>query len=393
MKPKYAGRRIFIIAALVTAMLLSFSGHACGEAKSDIRSIEQMLAKGEVDKAAILAREAQKKGDRDSAEMVAMVSVAANKRGWDAACSRNFPEAVKYLELAVSLLPDDGTYQSTLELVRKGQQKWAEVQRLAGLCEKSIAEKRLKDAEKHLLTIREIDTAMGIPGEMQSSLITDLAKRYAEACRLESQQAGGNQQVKPQSGQGASTAAMISASDYFNCGLLKGMAGDHCGAVDNFTKAIDLNPAYTEAYFNRAFDRKESGDIKGALEDYEKTIALNPGHYKAYYNRGNIYRERGDPERAMAEYSECISRSGSFFWAYYNRALCRFSRKDYKGAAADFSVFIDNTPPHSDAYYNRGLCREMLGDFKGALSDYRKAFEMNPGNGQAKAAVERLRNR
>jgi tetratricopeptide (TPR) repeat protein len=41
-----------------------------------------------------------------------------------------------------------------------------------------------------------------------------------------------------------------------------------------------------DEYFNRAFDKANLEDDRGAIDDYSKAIELNPNDTMAYYNRG-----------------------------------------------------------------------------------------------------------
>ncbi|MDR2158537.1 MAG: tetratricopeptide repeat protein [Treponema sp.] len=52
-------------------------------------------------------------------------------------------------------------------------------------------------------------------------------------------------------------------------------------AVEDLTRAIEINPDDEEAYYQRGLARTLLGEKNKALEDYEQTIALNPVHGKA----------------------------------------------------------------------------------------------------------------
>ena len=47
-------------------------------------------------------------------------------------------------------------------------------------------------------------------------------------------------------------------------------------AVEDYTKAIEIDPNYHFAYFNRARVKSELGDYQGAIDDYSKIIEINP---------------------------------------------------------------------------------------------------------------------
>ena len=73
---------------------------------------------------------------------------------------------------------------------------------------------------------------------------------------------------------------------YFNRAYNKSKKGDHYGAIDDYTKAIEINPTYAKAYYNRGWNKAKLKDHYGAISDFSKAIAINPTDSQAYYNRG-----------------------------------------------------------------------------------------------------------
>lgn len=76
------------------------------------------------------------------------------------------------------------------------------------------------------------------------------------------------------------------AVEYYNIGFSKDKSKDYVGSIAAFTKAIALNPKYSEAFERRGNAKNSIRDAKGAIQDFNKAIALNPGFGLAYYNRG-----------------------------------------------------------------------------------------------------------
>ena len=90
--------------------------------------------------------------------------------------------------------------------------------------------------------------------------------------------------------------------DYFNSGKAKSNLEDYRGAIQDYTKAIELNPNHTYAYNNRGIAKVELEDYSGAIQDYTKAIELNPNHAYAYYSRGNAKVQLQDYRGAMQDY-------------------------------------------------------------------------------------------
>ncbi len=76
------------------------------------------------------------------------------------------------------------------------------------------------------------------------------------------------------------------AEDYFNSGLAKAVLDDCRGAIQDYTKAIELNPEDVKAYYRRGNAKAYLKDYKGAIADYSKAIELNPKDADAYAGRG-----------------------------------------------------------------------------------------------------------
>jgi len=76
------------------------------------------------------------------------------------------------------------------------------------------------------------------------------------------------------------------AKDYFNSGLAKQNLEDSRGAIQDYSKAIELNQNDAVAHYNRGVAKHNLGDYRGAIQDFNKAIELNPNYADAYHNRG-----------------------------------------------------------------------------------------------------------
>jgi tetratricopeptide (TPR) repeat protein len=61
---------------------------------------------------------------------------------------------------------------------------------------------------------------------------------------------------------------------FVNRGLSRQSEGDHDGAIEDFTKAIELNPNFAKAYAARGVSREAKGDGGGAKSDYSKALQI-----------------------------------------------------------------------------------------------------------------------
>ncbi len=88
-------------------------------------------------------------------------------------------------------------------------------------------------------------------------------------------------------------------------------------------------------FFSSAEIKFGNNDVEGALVDYSKAIELNPTFADAYNNRGSIKSDLGDIQGATADFAKAIEISPSFITAYLNRAALKLDQSDKQGATAD----------------------------------------------------------
>lgn len=80
-------------------------------------------------------------------------------------------------------------------------------------------------------------------------------------------------------------------------------------AVQNYTKAININPKYAEAYNNRGYTYMRIRNFENAIYDLNKAIELRPNYINALTNRGDIYNyyHKVDRAKALADYNTALA--------------------------------------------------------------------------------------
>lgn len=113
------------------------------------------------------------------------------------------------------------------------------------------------------------------------------------------------------------------------------IAGKYDLAIDNFSKAIKLNPNFAEAYNHRGAAYSNKGDVDRAILDFTKALELKPNFYVALLNRSTAYATRKKYKLAIADYTKIIELYPTTVSFYLLRADAydKIGRKDL--AAAD----------------------------------------------------------
>ena len=76
-----------------------------------------------------------------------------------------------------------------------------------------------------------------------------------------------------------------------------------------------------EKHFKKGFVHHDQGNLDKALEEYGKALQLNPNYAKVYTNIGTIYLEKKDYDKAIQQFKKVIELN---YWdkkAHYNLGL------------------------------------------------------------------------
>ena len=167
-------------------------------------------------------------------------------------------------------------------------------------------------------------------------------------------------QVKTQANQpqNKQTTTQIKASDWYYKGIIKANKKDYQGAIEDFTKAIEMNPRYASAYYQRGLiyanyargkilrsdgtlpgcvrvdeysitcEVKVTGNWKQqnqelAMENFNRAIEISPRYAAAYHQRGLIQEKRRDKLKDLQVAAEI----------YHSQALRYLERENYSQAA------------------------------------------------------------
>jgi hypothetical protein len=96
------------------------------------------------------------------------------------------------------------------------------------------------------------------------------------------------------------------AREHFSQASSYGVQGNDDLAIEEYSKAIALDPEYIEAYTRRGYLYGSMGDVDNAIADFEQAIALDPENVYAYSNLGDLYAKRGEFDRAVSAVEKAI---------------------------------------------------------------------------------------
>jgi PGF-CTERM protein len=112
-------------------------------------------------------------------------------------------------------------------------------------------------------------------------------------------------------------------------------------AIEDFNKAIELDPNNAGAYSNRGVAYDDLKQYERAVEDHNKAIKLNPNCAVAYANRGAAYDHLKQYEKAIEDYNKAIELDPDFALVYEYRELAQSKlngQQDVPGFEVEFTI-------------------------------------------------------
>jgi tetratricopeptide (TPR) repeat protein len=127
-----------------------------------------------------------------------------------------------------------------------------------------------------------------------------------------------------------------------------------------------------ELHFEQGNKLVNQGHYDEAIDEYTKAIELNPNLIKAYNNRATVYYYKEQYDLAIADCSKAIQLDSNYATAYNNRAWAYGGKGQWDLAIADCSRAIDINRDYAEAYYNRGFAHMQQGKKAEAIADFEK---------------------
>lgn len=207
---------------------------------------------------------------------------------------------------------------------------------------------------------------------------------------------------------------------YYETGHEKLKLSEWQGAVDDFTRAIELDarlqapkhsnkvvagdrfagsgsgsdsgeisvsdPFTAAAYHSRAIARANLGELDEAVDDYQHALRIKPKWAEAYLGLGYVLLDKKDFAGAIADFSRALQIKPALVSAHHARGTAFMKQGRMEPAIVDFSSALKLNPVMAEAYANRGLALMVLGREIEARKDLEKCLELRP---ELKTALDR----
>jgi len=140
-------------------------------------------------------------------------------------------------------------------------------------------------------------------------------------------------------------------------------------AVEDFTRAANINRNYVDALVNRSYAYYYLGNYDRAIEDCDRIIALEPRNAAIWNRRGSCFYAKEDDDRAIRDFTQALALNENYAAALFNRASAWYNKRDYDKALADLNRCLSINPSYAAAYASRAKVYEAQGNTVSAAAD------------------------
>lgn len=178
----------------------------------------------------------------------------------------------------------------------------------------------------------------------------------------------------------------IGADTHFAAGQLAETQGNLSQAMDQYRKALRINPNHREALFRVAVVQVKEKKLPEAIETWNKYVTVTGGDATAYGNLGFAYELAGRTTDAEQAYLKGIRREPGNAACRVNYGLLLARKERFNEALLQLQTVL----PEADVHYNLASVYESQGRPAQAKIEYRKALEADPKLKDAQARLDAM---
>ncbi len=163
-----------------------------------------------------------------------------------------------------------------------------------------------------------------------------------------------------------------SPKKYYEAAQKFDAAGNYKDAIENYSKAIDLDPKYEKAYEARAVSYEKQNMKQQAIDDYKKVLAFEPKEKTYYYNAGRLLNDLGKYGEADQMLRKALERDKGYAEAIEVEVKVLHKLKDYNYGLVVTQLGLDEKK-NAQTYYNHAVMLDSLKNYPEAEKFYKNS--------------------
>jgi tetratricopeptide (TPR) repeat protein len=133
-------------------------------------------------------------------------------------------------------------------------------------------------------------------------------------------------------------------------GTTKLMVNDFKGALDDFTKAVELDPKLPDVYSYYGLALLATGDQGGAKKAFQRELQTNPNNFDANLQLGVLLRQDEDNEAALKFFQHALEIRPGDYGVRYQIATVELAKGQLEQAQRDLEMLVKEAPRFTEAH-------------------------------------------
>jgi Flp pilus assembly protein TadD len=169
------------------------------------------------------------------------------------------------------------------------------------------------------------------------------------------------------------------AKAHFNLAVALTGNGQEAQAVEEYRKACELDPQQPGWFAHLAASLSQTGDLDGAVVNYRKSLTLDPSNPGVEADLGVALFENGQAQEGYEHMRKAVDMAPDFAdgHSYLGTTLAKMGRMDE--AVGELQEAIALSPASVEYRFNLGFVLGIRGDLAGAVEAFQKSVELSEG--------------
>jgi serine/threonine protein kinase/predicted Zn-dependent protease len=138
-------------------------------------------------------------------------------------------------------------------------------------------------------------------------------------------------------------------------------------AIENYRKAIEIDPQDKMSYNLLAYCYQSVGDVDNYIWAIYQYMALAPDEANPYDSRGDLYAYSGKADKAIQSYREALRRKPDFYPSLFKLGCLNLFTRDYAAAESCFAQLRASSEAETRA--EGRMCQILVPLYQGKLNE------------------------
>lgn len=178
--------------------------------------------------------------------------------------------------------------------------------------------------------------------------------------------------------EGDSQDKKVLSRKHYYIGKIYKKVGKHTEAVRSFSKAILLDPEFSDAYYDRARERRKLELFEVALWDIKKAIELGKNDAMTFCYAGMLAQELGKTFESLEYFSKAQELDPKNSYVFYQKAILLKKIGDLESALTCTNSALEISPHEAKYFVLKATILKQLDRITASFENLEKALEENP---------------